>query len=378
MPSPRTSRIRSRLAVLPRALLALASTAGRRRPESRPARILVAHHLLLGDTLMLTPLLAKLRELFPQAEVMMTVSPPIAPLYSGRPYGVRVASYDPRDPAGHAALLAESGYDLAIVPGDNRYSWLAAASGARWIVAFGGDRPAYKSWPVDELRPYPDIPMAWGDAVATLVDGDEPLPYDPREWSPPIAAAYERPGAPYAVLHVGASTPLKLWAPERWRELAARIAALGLGIVWSGGSGERHIVQSIDAQGRHASYAGLLDLPQMWHLIAGARLLVCPDTGIAHLGRLVDTPTVALFGPGSATLGGKGRFWRDSPYVALIEEPFPCRNQHVLFKREIGWVQRCGRSTRECSHGKCMDALEAANVYREAVALLDAGHGSRA
>ena len=376
MPSQRTSRTRARLAVLPRALRALASTAGRRRPASQPARILVAHHLLLGDTLMLTPLLAKLRERFPQAEVVMTVSPPIAPLYGGRPYGVRATSYDPR--ASHAALFAEPGYDLAIVPGDNRYSWLAAALGARWIVAFGGDRPAYKSWPVDELRPYPDVPTAWGDAVAKLIDGSEPLPYDPREWRPPIAAGFERPKAPYALLHVGASTPLKLWAPERWRELAARLAGLGLGIVWSGGPGEGHIAQSIDAQGRHVSYAGLLDLPQMWQLIAGARLLVCPDTGIAHLGRLVDTPTVALFGPGSATLCGNGRFWRNSPYVALTEEPFPCRDQQVLFKREIGWVQRCARSTRECSHGKCMDALDVTHVYREAVALLDAGHGARA
>lgn len=370
--------MRARLAVMPRAVWSITRSAGRRKAMRNPARILVSHNLLLGDTLMLAPLLAKLRAQHPGADVVMTVSPPIAPLYAGRPYGVRVASYDPRDPASHAALFAESGYDLAIVPGDNRYSWLAAALGARWIVAFGGDRPAYKSWPVDELRPYPDVPMTWGDAVATLVDGDEPLPYDPRDWSPPIAAAYERPGAHYAVLHVGAGTPLKLWAPERWRELAARLAALGLGIVWSGGPGERHIAQSIDAQGRHASYAGLLDLPQMWHLIAGARLLVCPDTGIAHLGRLVGTPTVALFGPGSAILCGKGRFWRNSPYVALTEEPFFCRNQHVLFKREIGWVQRCGRSTRECSHGKCMDALDVTHVYREAVALLDAMHGSRA
>ena len=32
-----------------------------------PQRILVAHHLLLGDTLMLTPLLAKCRALWPSA-----------------------------------------------------------------------------------------------------------------------------------------------------------------------------------------------------------------------------------------------------------------------------------------------------------------------
>ena len=39
-------------------------------------------------------------------------------------------------PATLDALFDEPGFDLAIVPGDNRYSWLAAAAGARWIVAF--------------------------------------------------------------------------------------------------------------------------------------------------------------------------------------------------------------------------------------------------
>jgi len=45
-------------------------------PRTRPGtvrRILVAHHLLAGDTLMLTPLLAKLRERHPEAHIAMTV-----------------------------------------------------------------------------------------------------------------------------------------------------------------------------------------------------------------------------------------------------------------------------------------------------------------
>ena len=37
-----------------------------------PRRILIAHHLLLGDTLMLTPLLKKLRTMHPQADIAMT------------------------------------------------------------------------------------------------------------------------------------------------------------------------------------------------------------------------------------------------------------------------------------------------------------------
>ena len=58
---------------------------------------MLPHHLLFGDTLMLTALLAKLRDRYPDAEIVMTVDRPFAPLYAGRPYGVRAHAFDARD-----------------------------------------------------------------------------------------------------------------------------------------------------------------------------------------------------------------------------------------------------------------------------------------
>ena len=81
-----------------------------------PQRILVAHHLLLGDTLMLTPLLKKLRALHPGADIAMTVPRASAPLYAGAPYGVRALPFDPRHSA--SALFAEAPFDIACNPGD--------------------------------------------------------------------------------------------------------------------------------------------------------------------------------------------------------------------------------------------------------------------
>jgi len=358
-PERRSRRFAGRAQVVARALL---FRPRRRTAPDAPRRILVAHHLLLGDTLMLTPLLKKLRERHPHADVAMTVPRAFAPLYATRPYGVRALPFDPRRNA--ASLYAEAPFDLALVPGDNRFAWLAAAMRARWIVAFGGDRPAPKSWQVDGLVPYPDRPAAWGDMMATLVEGPPPSPYGNGEWRAPPCTAFETPRAPYAVLHVGASSPLKQWAPGRWREVAKRLAARGLAPVWSSGPQETAPVDVADPEHAFASYAGRLDLPQMWRLLAGARLLVAPDTGIAHLGRIVGVPTVALFGPGSASLCGAGEFWRDAPYRAVTVEPFACRDQHVLFKREIAWVRRCGRSVRECPEHLCMPAIAVDDVMR--------------
>jgi len=349
-------RLRGRVEVVARALLRERA----RQAPAAPRRILIAHHLLLGDTLMLTPLVKKLRAQYPDADIAMTVADAIAPLYATKPYGVRALAFDPRRSA--SALFAEAPFDLALVPGDNRYAWLAAAMRARHIVAFGGDRPAVKSWHVDRQLPYPARPAAWGDLVAQLIDGEPPAPFRTGEWHAPRCDAFAMPDAPYAVLHVGASSPLKQWLPERWRAIARDVEGRGIVPVWSAGGGERAIVDAVDPKGRFRSYAGTLDLAQLWRLRAQARLLVAPDTGVAHLGRVVGVPTVALFGPGSALLCGAGEFWRNAPYRAVTVETFACRDQHVLFKRDIDWVRRCGRSVAECPSHLCMPAIRVTAV----------------
>ena len=358
------SRIPSRLLLFALAGWQTLKILGRRRVPPKPKRILIAHHLLLGDTLMLTPLLAKLREQYPEAQILMTTPKPIAPLYQQRPYGVIAAAYDPRDVWTLISLIKFSGFDLAIVPGDNRFSWLALALGAKWIVAFAGDRPAYKNWPVNQLIPYSGKPGAWGDMVAKMVSGDPPAPYQLQAWDAPDFKLFALPQPPYCVMHVGASSPLKLWDPEKWLSLAKFLTTQGYQIVWSAGRGEQKNVTAIDPDQRHISYAGELDLTQLWHFISHANLLICPDTGVAHMGRLVNTPTVALFGPGSAIICGVGDFWRNSPYRTVTVDDFPCRDQDVLFKRHIPWVRRCGRSIKECAAPLCMNGIEVKQVQR--------------
>ena len=351
-PVARQGRFAGRVVVVARGL---ADRVRPRRAPADPRRILVAHHLLLGDTLMLTPLLAKLRERHPRAEIVMTVAHAAAPLYAMRPYGVRAIGWSPA--ALPPALFAEAPFDLALVPGDNRYAWLAAAMRARWIVAFGGAPSRRRDWPVDHLVAYRATPAAWGDLCTDLVDGPPPAAYDPAAWPAPPAAPFARPASPYAVMHVGASSPLKQWSPQRSAAIAAMLVARGLAPVITAGRGEEAALRAANPQGRYTEFAGALDLAQMWHLVAGAQALVAPDTGIAHLGRVVGTPTVALFGPGSATICGAGDFWRGARYRAVTVDPFPCRDQHVLFRRDIAWVRRCGRSIAQCPHPRCMDAI---------------------
>ena len=363
------SRFAGRLLTALAALVAVLTPLPARRKPLAPRRILVLHHLLLGDTLMLTALLKKLRERYPEAEIVMTCSRAFVGLYAARPYGVEVVAFHERDVRTLLALLRRPRFDLTIIPAENRLSLLARAIRSRWIVGLRGDRPAYKNWFLDELHPFPDTPMAWGEVASGLVDGPPPAVYDPTEWPAPPHAPFDRPTGAYCVLHVGASTPLKFWEPEKWRGLADALAARGLEVVLSAGPGEAPVVDAVDPQRHWRRYPGNLALPQLWALLANAHLVVCPDTGVAHLARVVDTPVVVLYGGGSSLLFGGGAFWRNARERKLTVPAFPCRDQNIVFRRPVAWAGTCARTLNKCADPKCMRGLSLEAVREAALSL---------
>ncbi len=350
-----SSRSRTWLAIYARALANMARGGG--PAADPPRRILLPHHSLLGDTILLAACIAKLRARHPGAEIVHVMPRAFVPLFAGRPFGAAPVGWSARDPASLAALWALGPFDLALVNGDTRFAWLARAIGARRVVAFSGERSAYKSWPVTEFVDMPAEPMAWSDLVATLVPGEPAAPYSRGQWPAPPFQAYDRPRKPYAVLHVGASTVHKTWLPGRWSELAAALEASGLRACWSAGPGEEPLVAAIPDGGRWPSFAGRLDLPQLWDLVANASLVVTGDTSVAHIGRAAFAPTVVLYGPSGPVLGGRGRFWGGCPGASVAIDPFPCRDQDVLFKRHVAWVRRCSRGIAECPAPRCMHEI---------------------
>lgn len=108
------------------------------------------------------------------------------------------------------------------------------------------------------------------------------------------------------LLHPGAAAGSRRWPAERWAAVAAALADDGWDVTLTGGNGERglceQIVASVAGAGtgtgmRVSNLAGQLDVPGLARRVRGARLLICGDTGVAHVGTAVGTPSVLLFGP---------------------------------------------------------------------------------
>jgi hypothetical protein len=139
------------------------------------------------------------------------------------------------------------------------------------------------------------------------------------------------------VVHPGAAFPARRWPPERFAAVARWAVSQGRPVVLTGSVGERQLVDRVRRLAglpEQASLAGGTDLGQLAALVADAALVVCGDTGVAHLASAFATPSVLLFGPtppsrwGPPPSGPHTVLWRgvgggdpfgDEPNPALLE-----------------------------------------------------------
>jgi len=119
----------------------------------------------------------------------------------------------------------------------------------------------------------------------------------------------------HVVVHPGAASGSRRWPADRFAAVARDLAAAGHDVVVTGGPDERDLgarvvadataslaetagtTETTETTGTVTDTAGTLDLPALADVVATARLVVCGDTGVAHLATAFGTPSVVLFGP---------------------------------------------------------------------------------
>lgn len=102
----------------------------------------------------------------------------------------------------------------------------------------------------------------------------------------------------HVVLHPGAASGSRRWPVERWGAVAASLAASGREVLVTGVPAEAELCARVAATHPAVRDAcGTLSLTELSDVVAAAALVVCGDTGIAHVATAFGTPSVLLFGP---------------------------------------------------------------------------------
>lgn len=131
-----------------------------------------------------------------------------------------------------------------------------------------------------------------------------------------LAPPLHRSPAPGAVvIHPGAASAARRWPPDRYARVARTLAANHRVVITGGPSEPALATEVADRAGLGpAAVLTSLDLTELAALVAEAALVVCGDTGIAHLASAYATRSVVLFGPTPPALWGPPI---DGPHTVL-------------------------------------------------------------
>ncbi len=295
---------------------------GRSRPGDSVRKIAIVRALQLGDLLVAIPALRALRMAFPVAEVTFYGRPWASELLERFPaYFDRFVAFpgfpgmpeapidaDRADRCFHEARAY--GYDLVVqLHGDGTSSnAFAKLLGGRFTAGY--QRPGQGGPPLDlalddddtehEIHRWLRLAAALGAPSADL-SLEFPVADDDRIAlaSLPDIDALLQSGKPLVGLHPGARDPVRRWPTERFAAIGDTLAEqLGAGVLVTGGPAETELAASLAQrlEGPVVNLAGRTSLGMLAAAIAECRLFISNDTGPAHLGVAVGTPSVVIFG----------------------------------------------------------------------------------
>lgn len=262
----------------------------------------------LGDLLTAVPALRGLRAAFPRAEITLAAPEWLAGVVE------RIEAVDRLLPTEALAPIGFEKPDLAVNlhgRGPQSVERLVETR-PRALITYGdpprsgfGGRLLASEWPEDRHEI-----LRWCDLLQRTG-----IRCDPDDFR--LRPVGERTGR--IVIHPGASTGARRWPTGRY---AAVARALGDDVVVTAGPTEYDLARQITPNPVTGTLAELLDL------VATARLLICGDTGVAHVATAYRTPSVLLFGPVSPHLWGPRHgphrvLWHGGTGDTFADEPDP-------------------------------------------------------
>ncbi|GAA4178275.1 glycosyltransferase family 9 protein [Phytohabitans flavus] len=135
------------------------------------------------------------------------------------------------------------------------------------------------------------------------------------------------PGEPYALLLPGASCSSRRYPPERYARVARLLSSAGLRVVVAGSAREAELVER--AGGGETG----LDAPGLAALVAGAAVVVCNNSGGAHLASAFRRPVVLLFA-GTEQLSQYAPRFTPAAVLSIPTACAPCRQLRCPYALE--------------------------------------------
>jgi|GEM_PF-857754 len=186
---------------------------------------------------------------------------------------------------------------------EDRFVLWARASGARRRVGQYAqplrrlltDTPHILKEELGVLRYYLALASALG-AKAVDERTEFAIPASARAWAREFIAAHSPGTGPLVVVNPGASGDYRIWPPERFSALLAKLRANGVRVILCGGPMDDEVMQAVTTAHQSAIPVARMgaDLTRDGALFAGSDLVVTNDSGPRHLAIAVGARSLAV------------------------------------------------------------------------------------
>ena len=285
--------------------------------RTKPLKIFVKGVNWVGDAVIATPTLAKLRQTFPDAQITLMVRPWVAPIYEHNPDITNMWVLDEAASLTNfyravkmvrgehftigVALPGSIRAGLLLLQGNVKYRFGYSIRG-RWMLLNRAVKLHRDYLEEHQLFYYMHIieemcgkPAAREQLV--LKPGD----LEREEVKRMLALAGLDRGQPLIGIAPGSiNSNAKRWPVERYAALADKLAhETHAEVLVLGSMKEADVLDRMEkkCQAKVHNMKGKLSLGQLIALVERLSGLICNDSGAMHIGAALGTPTVAVFGP---------------------------------------------------------------------------------
>lgn len=320
-------------------------------------RILIVQTSYLGDTVLSTPVIAGIHQLYPSAQLWMMTTPAATGLVERDPLLKGVIAFDKRKQAAGLSGLIRMGQSLRKMRFDRVYALQRSYRTALTLLASGiPHRTGFKNAKLSIIyhtvrtRPSTDhdvlrnLTLLTGEAPITTFDTRIRL-YPPRhEALGPDARHLLAQPEPLALLVPGSAWPTKMWSWKHYRTVASHLLDHGFRVALLGGPADRQVNQQVAENLDVADLAGRTSVADAMAIVQNARLMICNDSMALHLASAFRIPCVAIFCATCPSFGFGP--WQNPRAVVVEQKDLPCKP-----------CARHGGKTCPTGTRACMEAL---------------------
>jgi len=321
----------------------------------------------IGDVVLTTPCIRRLRENLPRAEIVYLTQTPFGELLRENPFlthttTIDLASFGTRQALSLMWNLRKARYLYAIdLLANPRSALITASTMAKRRV---GTYHLSRSWAynvnvrvgmgirsavehhLEHLRRIGfNAPFCLPELFVTLEES--------REGRTIMKALGVREPSRTVLVQPGAKWQAKRWPANRFVELTRLLTGENLEVGLLAGPGDETLVRDCAAKAPGACIIEGLTLRELMKVLSASAVYVGNDGGPTHVSAALGTATVAIFGPSEPDIwfpyevGGK---------AACIYENVDCRPCHLHF----------------CEHVNCLERIDTSRVFSKVMEFVSA------